>query len=320
MLNKYPLISVIVPVYKVERYLRQCLDSLASQTYPNFEVLLMDDGSPDHCPQICDEYVAKDPHFRVVHQANAGSVVARLNAISVSQGELLAFVDGDDWVEPDYLAYLYELRANYQADISVCAPFGMGSLYMFYKKPFAVEIAKALQIMSTDKFYAGYMWNKLYPKTFWKDLQLPPQNMFEDFCFNSQIFPKAQKIVFSSKRLYHYRIVQGSISHQEFQENKLFFFTLTENLKKWAISHEEMRTYWWITGTQLIAYVRNRIHYLRSHSKKDILNKLKQTCPRLSGYFKLDRYILYKWFSVIWLITDHLVSDFYAVCCRKRDE
>ena len=159
-----PLISVIVPIYQIEKYLTTCLDSLAAQTYPNFEVILVDDGSSDNCPQICDKYAAKDARFKVIHQKNSGSVLARINAIPYTQGKLLAFVDGDDWIEPDYLSYLYDLRTNYQADISVCAPFGIGSLYMFGKKPFVADVAHALRIMCADKFYAGYIWNKLYRK------------------------------------------------------------------------------------------------------------------------------------------------------------
>lgn len=315
-----PLISIIVPIYKVEKYLRKCLDSLAAQTYPNFEVILMDDGSPDNCPLICDEYAAKNKHFHVMHQLNSGLPTTRLNAVAIAQGEFLAFVDGDDWVEPDYLSYLYQLRTNYQTDIAVCAPYGMGSLYMLRKKPFVVGTAKALQIICSDKFYAGYVWNKLYPKQFWLNLQLPPQNMFEDVCFNSQLFPKAKKIVFASKRLYHYRIVQGSMSHRGFQENKLFLYTLTENIKKWTKTHHELYAYCWITSTQLMAYWRNWIHYLRSNCKnKELKEKLQKTCPSLLWYFKLDKYLLYKWFSILWLFANHLTGDFYTVFLRKKD-
>lgn len=320
MANKYPLISIIVPIYKVEKYLHQCLDSLSAQTYPNYEVILMDDGSPDSCPQICDEYAAKNEHFKVIHQPHSGLTTAtRLNAIVVAKGTLLAFVDGDDWVEPDYLSYLYKLRIQYQADISVCAPFGMGSLYMWHKKPIMADVGQALQIMCTDKFYAGYVWNKLYPKEYWKNLQLPPQNMFEDVYFNAQIFPKAHKVVFSPKRLYRYRIVQGSISHRGFQENKLFLFKITENIKQWAEAQQEIKTYCWITSTQWMAYWRNWVHYFRSKSKsKELRTKLQQTRPLLRWYFKLDKYFFYKWFSICWLLIDCLVGDFYAVFVRKK--
>lgn len=321
MTDKYLLISVVVPIYKVEKYLRQCLDSLAAQTYPNVEVILMDDGSPDNCPQICDEYVSKNARFRVIHQPHSGlTTITRLNAIKEAQGSLLTFVDGDDWVEPDYLSYLYKLRTTHNADICVCAPYGMGSLYMFYKKPLVVNSVQALQIMCTDKFYAGYLWNKLYSKTYWQNLQLPPQNMFEDIYFNSQIFSKVSKIVFAPKRLYHYRIVRGSVSHRGFQENKLFFFTLTENMKRWAVDHQHMRTCCWITNTQLIAYLRNWIHYFRSNSKtKDLKTKLQKTCPSISFYFKLDKYFFYKWITLLWLLMDNLVADFYAVFLRKKE-
>ncbi len=99
---EYPLISVIVPVYKVEDYLPRCVQSLLAQTYPNLEIYLVDDGSPDRCGILCDEFAAADSRIRVIHKENGGLSSARNAGIDVAQGEYLGFVDSDDWVEPDF--------------------------------------------------------------------------------------------------------------------------------------------------------------------------------------------------------------------------
>ena len=98
-MNQKPLISVIVPVYKVEPYLRQCVDSILNQTYANLEVILVDDGSPDRCGAICDEYAAQDSRVRVIHKSNGGQSTARNMALDVCTGDYIAFVDSDDWLE-----------------------------------------------------------------------------------------------------------------------------------------------------------------------------------------------------------------------------
>ena len=102
-----PLISVVVPIYNVEKYLERCVESLRSQTYENLEIILVDDGSPDGCPAICDAYVKKDARIQVIHQVNAGLSRARNAGIDIAGGEYIAFVDSDDYVAPDFIESLY---------------------------------------------------------------------------------------------------------------------------------------------------------------------------------------------------------------------
>lgn len=111
------MISVIVPVYKVEKYLRQCLDSLAAQTLDDIEIIIVDDGSPDGCPDICDEYVAKDARMKVVHKKNGGLLSARKAGLAASCGDYIGFVDGDDWVEPDTFLNMYKAVCEHSPDM-----------------------------------------------------------------------------------------------------------------------------------------------------------------------------------------------------------
>lgn len=113
----YAKISIIIPVYKVEPYLRQCLDSVVNQTYKNLEIILVDDGSPDNCGAICDEYAKKDERIRVIHKRNEGLPAARNEGIRAATGEWLAFVDSDDWCELDYYEKLIDAVKGHEADI-----------------------------------------------------------------------------------------------------------------------------------------------------------------------------------------------------------
>ena len=115
-----PLISVVVPVYKVEKYLDRCVESLLAQTYQNVEIILVDDGSPDNCPQLCDAYAGKYDQIRVIHQENKGLSGARNTGIDHAKGELIAFVDSDDKWSPYFLESLYRAMKEHDADISQC--------------------------------------------------------------------------------------------------------------------------------------------------------------------------------------------------------
>ena len=114
------LISVIVPVYNVEAYLDKCISSIVNQTYRNLEIILVDDGSPDNCPAMCDAWAKKDSRIRVIHKLNGGLSDARNAGMTVTTGELMAFVDSDDWIDVHYIEYLYNALRQSNADISAC--------------------------------------------------------------------------------------------------------------------------------------------------------------------------------------------------------
>ena len=108
-MKTFPFISIIIPVYRVEKYLRACVDSVLAQTYKNLEIILVDDGSPDNCGQICEEYAAKDGRVRVIHQTNQGVAAARNSGLEIATGEYIGFVDSDDYIDSDMYEYLYGL-------------------------------------------------------------------------------------------------------------------------------------------------------------------------------------------------------------------
>ena len=163
-------VSIVVPVYRVEQYLDRCVKSILAQTFLDFELILVDDGSPDRCPQMCDEWAEKDDRIVVIHKKNGGLPDARNYGIQAAKGEYLAFVDSDDWVEPDFLKYLFEGAKAGGYDMVQCnfeRVFMNGSTLSYVYKP-AVYDRKAIRDLMTDlanyrlKDLAGYRWNKLY--------------------------------------------------------------------------------------------------------------------------------------------------------------
>lgn len=201
------MISIIVPVYKVEPYLRQCVDSILNQTYYDIEVLLIDDGSPDLCGEICDEYAKNDQRIKVFHTENRGLSAARNLGLQKAQGEYIGFVDSDDWIEADMYEMLLKRMLETQADISVC-----GLLYEYPQYSQSREIIKktvysgleAIQALIVDELN-DFVWNKLYRKECWENLSFPEGHVFEDVVTIYMLFTQDVKVSTSSYPFYHYR-------------------------------------------------------------------------------------------------------------------
>ncbi len=182
-----PAISVIVPVYKVEPYLRRCVDSILQQTFPDYELILVDDGSPDSCGQICEEYARLYPHIYVLHQENGGLSAARNTGIDYafagSDSQWLAFIDSDDWVAPDYLEQLYRAVTETGCKISACGFFRTSG------EDFPVGKKESARIFSGEDYYCSHeihggvtmvAWNKLYCKSLFASLRYPRGKLHED--------------------------------------------------------------------------------------------------------------------------------------------
>lgn len=225
-----PLISVIVPIYNVECYLKTCIESIVHQTYSNLEIVLVDDGSPDRCPEICDEYAKKDNRVKVIHQDNGGLAHARNVGIANSNGEYLTFVDSDDYVSNDYVESLHKGLTESGADISVA------SLIMFkenYLSCVSLKRESFVEVEKNDYFkeYASIKaeksmpfitaWNKLYKKELFDGVKYPKGKLYEDAFTTYKLIEKARKIVYSTTKLYYYRLNPQSILGQSFKEKHL---------------------------------------------------------------------------------------------------
>jgi glycosyltransferase involved in cell wall biosynthesis len=209
----YPKISVISPVYNVAPYIRKCIESLLSQTYSNFELILVDDGSTDESGTICDEYAAKDYRIRVIHQANQGVSAARNRGIELAKGIYIAFVDADDKVEPNYLAVLQARCAQTNADICCCDYLEESggkklthrlSLQPYYASAQEVQQNVLPQVITSGKLLS--CWAKFYKRDLLTEhnIRFRPRRRGEDWLFNIESFAQAKNVAYVPEALYHY--------------------------------------------------------------------------------------------------------------------
>lgn len=217
MTNANPLISVIVPCYKVERYLPRCIDSLLRQTYKNLEVILVDDGSPDRSGEICDTYAKNDSRIVVVHKANGGLSDARNVGIDQAKGEWITFIDSDDFVSDDYVEVLFHLAADYGCECSVCPlnPFLEG------EEPFCANVKRHQERMLPQKaveqmFYQEKFDNNAASKLFHKRLfesgiRFPKGMIFEDLAITYKLLLMSNGVAYTDARLYNYLLREDSI-------------------------------------------------------------------------------------------------------------
>lgn len=212
------LVSIIIPVYNIEDYLPQCLDSLLKQKYANYKIILVDDGSDDSSSDLCDEYSEKDKRISVFHLCNGGVSKARNVGIEHSSGEYITFIDGDDWVDPDYLEQLiFQIESN-QADISAVGYIEENGHKQRTVTPFdECRIMSGLESMNyigdSKRPWVGFAWGKLYRLDLLKQNHLefdPDISICEDSLFNSMAMIHADKVVISAEALYHYRIREDS--------------------------------------------------------------------------------------------------------------
>ena len=209
------LISVIVPIYNVEKYIKKAVDCIVRQTYDNIEIILVDDGSTDNCGLICDEYYKKDNRIKVIHKENGGASEARNAGIEIAKGEYFAFIDPDDWIENNMIEVLYNNIKKYDADISICEYVKENIKGKVLKKK---NETKEIQIFNkknslyeliTQKNITNHPWNKLYKKKLFSEIRYPKGKLLEDISTTYKLFENSNKIVYQNISLYHY-IKRGS--------------------------------------------------------------------------------------------------------------
>lgn len=219
-----PLISVIIPVYKVEKYLPECLDSVAAQSFQDFELILVDDGSPDICGQMCEDYAKSHPNTVVLHQKNAGLSAARNNGVKIARGQYISFIDSDDFVSPDYLSYLYELISKYDADIAIG-----GCQKTYDSKKVAVsqendsdECVTPCQALINICYgkYCINAWAKLYRRDLVERYPYPVGKLYEDIATTHKIIGDSKCVAYGSRVIYYYRQREQSITHDVITEKQ----------------------------------------------------------------------------------------------------
>ncbi len=238
--EKYPLISVIVPVYNVEKYIRRCVDSILSQTYKNLEILLVDDGSNDLSGEICDEYAGTDKRVRAFHKKNGGLASARNFGLENVMGEYVSFVDSDDWIEKNTYSYCLDLINNENCKVDV-VQFGISCVEDEKEQPKVrkekitrhenKDILNFLMIQSTktDSYFS--VCRCLFSRNILQDERFPLGRINEDIVFKYQVFAKANMMIDSNCIKYYYFQNTGSITTDGLKKKDFDLYTAASELK-----------------------------------------------------------------------------------------
>lgn len=249
-----PKISVIVPVYKVEKYLDFCVNSIFNQTYKNLEIILVDDGSPDLCPTMCDNYAKRDHRVLVIHKKNGGLSDARNAGLDVATGEYILFVDSDDYIEEDACERLLESVLRYGADIAIFNYLRVDESYQIlsdkpYKQPIQDGCLNKEQIWEELlQPYGGYYvvaWNKLYSRKIFSRLRFPFSKQHEDEFVIHHVVNQCEKIACVNKPLYYYVQRDGSIMAQKFNVKYLDYgdALIDRYVLAKTINHKKLKKY-----------------------------------------------------------------------------
>lgn len=277
-------ISVIVPVYKVQKYLIRCIDSILLQSFNSFDLILVDDGSPDECGRICDDYAKKDSRIVVIHQKNQGLSMARNAgiewALKNSGSEWITFVDSDDWIHKDYLKILYETAIKYDVELSICN--------CIKTSDFDVDIKEAeseVKIFTPEDFwcfrrYVG-AWAKLYRKSHFENIRYPSGLLYEDIFVTYRLLFRQSKIAYIEDALYFYFLRDDSITKKTWTpkvlsqitgvRQQLNFFKKQKYKKAWKTT---VRVYLMVIMNQLSAIKKSKKKYVWEYSKLWLLYRI----------------------------------------------
>lgn len=234
------MISIVIPVYKAEQYLCRCIESIQRQTYRDIEIILIDDGSPDRCGEICDQYAAQDNRIVVVHKANQGAAAARNDGLDIARGELIGFVDSDDCIHERMFEMLYTELREKNADMAIC---GSKTVTTMPSSIETIELKSGIEMNDSQlwnevfKNLNNAVWNKLYKRELIGELRFPVnQHHGEDLLFNLQYIQKCRKAVKIEAPLYLYLKREGSVTMSGFSSKKVMEIT-SKDIAKEIIGH-----------------------------------------------------------------------------------
>ena len=239
------LISIIVPIYNVEQYLKKCLDSVINQTYHNIEIILIDDGSTDNCGSICDEYANRDKRIKVIHKTNGGLSDARNVGIDITKGKYITFIDSDDYVEKDYVYYLYNVMKECNTDIAFC---GYKVCYEKKKnngKKEKNQIRKCTKIEAFKeilyaKDFEVSAWAKMYLTEHFKDVRYPKGKIFEDNATTYKLIDKNEYVGLGYQKKYNYMVRNNSITKKEFTDKHLYLIQASDDMCEYISKYAEL--------------------------------------------------------------------------------
>lgn len=312
------LISVIVPIYNVEKYLNRCIKSIINQSYTNLEIILVDDGSPDRCGEICDEWAKKDKRIKVIHKKNGGLSDARNVGIEIAQGEYLSFIDSDDYVHKDFIKVLYENCLKNNADISMCGFRQTDKDENINKeiKNENIRIIFSKDVLEKKHNISCVAWNKLYKKSIFNNIRYPKGKIHEDVAVIYKIMYYANKIVITDLELYFYFSAPESIMRSEFSKKRLDALEVIKDSYKFFIENNEKSYAYFILRDYLDTILEfYKQSYLLKGEKLEIRKELRKeykktykkiiSNPNTNISMKL-KYVIYRFLPYIYVLVSKI--------------
>ncbi len=288
-------ISIILPVYNSEKYLEKCLNSVIKQTYENFELIIVNDGSTDKSQHIINKFSKADKRIKTYRIKNHGQSYARNYAFRHVTGDFITFIDSDDYYSKDFLKQMLNNIIKYNADVAVCNFYKIinNKRSIYYKKNNKIIEFKdnLLDVLFQQKYFQTHMWNKLYKVQLFESVRFPEDRIYEDLYVNFKIFKKANKIIFDSTPLYNYVYNPTSSLNQKFNIKKLDFLYVCSQIEQELIKDGiktngicQLKRYLYICTCNLLAQqnksefqndFENMRKFLRKNLGKIMLDKYK---------------------------------------------
>ena len=285
------LITMVIPVYKVEEYLDKCMSSVVNQSYKNLEIILIDDGGQDNCPKMCDAWAKKDKRVKVIHKENGGLSDARNAGIKCAKGKYICFVDSDDFLHKDYVKLHYENITKYDADITICKykDFRDESLIVDEEINSVDSVVFDKNELISEMFQRGRVnfitaWSKMYKKEIFDNLEFMKGRIHEDEFIVHRVFSLCDKAVFVPEVLYYYRQREGSIvTNKNFTERNLDSFYAIEDRYNFFVNTQfEELAYQCVLNTIIYCYCKAK--YMSADKKF-----LKFYLEQYKKYYKMKK-------------------------------
>ncbi|MBQ8822016.1 MAG: glycosyltransferase [Lachnospiraceae bacterium] len=265
------LVSVIVPIYNLENYLEKCIESLLKQTYTNLEIFLVDDGSKDSSGEICDRYGALDVRIRTIHQKNAGAAAARNAALDICRGEYITFVDGDDYIDADYVQTLVSCMEKNKSQIAICGWQDVYETTVVEERPLVgreelYSTEQALENLMYQRKFDTAMWSKLYRRELFDGIRFPIGNVYEDIAIIYKVFCRAERVSYVDYKGYFYLLREQGTTLQAFKPKKMDLIDVVDEMAAFLLPR-----YPRIRSAVLCKYMRANFHiYLQIPGEKDV--------------------------------------------------
>lgn len=287
---KKDLISIIIPIYKVEPYLEKCVRSIIHQTYKNLEIILVDDGSPDNCPKICDSLSKEDPRIKVIHKTNGGLSDARNVGFKNSLGTFVSFVDSDDYLNVNFIETLFNNLKKTNADMSI-----VGFQEVFENEDININKVTNSEVFTFDnsnKFEQLFLenrlnfivaWGKLYKREIFEKIQFPLGKINEDEFVAHHIINACKKICFENTPYYYYLQRNNSITHTVFNERNLHVFEAIEDRLNFFKENPYFQKE---TFYSYISTIMSRYYKFKKSLRKDLLKKFNISIKRYKNLLK----------------------------------